>query len=104
MVSCNSLKMEIDCEFSDEYPLGHSKRVGLAGEMTSAMTIDRLLPTVRREIEFEANQIRDADFPNYFRMREGASPRENTTALTEFLDITLDQAHDIASTHYLFAD
>ena len=39
--------LEIQCDFSDEYLIGHAKRVGLAGERTSKETIDVLLPTIR---------------------------------------------------------
>ena len=34
--------LEIECEFSDEYLLGHAKRIGLAGERTPTDTVNRL--------------------------------------------------------------
>ena len=48
--------LQIECEFSDEYILGHAKRVGLAGERTSDDTISRVLPTVRADLYYEADQ------------------------------------------------
>lgn len=96
--------LEIECEFSDEYLLGHAKRVGLAGEMTPKETVDRLLPTIRHDVLFESDRIKDANFPSYYRMREAASDDENTNTVAEFLNIPPAQAREIATTDHLFAD
>jgi hypothetical protein len=61
--------LQIECEFSDEYILGHAKRVGLAGERTSDDTIGSLLPAVRADLYYEADQIKDANFPNFYRLK-----------------------------------
>ena len=39
--------LQVNCQFSDEYLVGHARRVGLAGERTGQQTLDRLLPTIR---------------------------------------------------------
>ena len=96
--------LEIDCEFSDDYLIGHAKRVGLAGERTPLETIDNLLPTIRYDVVFESDRIRDADFENHYRVREVLSPEENAQALAEFLDIPLETALEIAETEHLFTD
>jgi len=96
--------LEIECRFEDEYLLGHAKRVGLAGEMTPQDTIDRLLPTVRQNFLFESDQIKDADFPNYFKISENQSREENIAPLVAFLDISQDQARQILDIDYLFED
>lgn len=96
--------LHVECEFSDEYLLGHARRVGLAGDMTPEESLERLLPTIRADVAFEAEKIRDADFPNYHLMRETASADENALPLSRFLDINVEQAREIASTDYLFAD
>ncbi|PTX54749.1 core-2/I-Branching enzyme [Litoreibacter ponti] len=96
--------LEIECRFEDEYLLGHAKRVGLAGEMTPQDTIDRLLPTVRQNFLFESDQIKDADFPNYFKISENQSRAENAQPLVGFLDISEDQARKILDIDYLFED
>ncbi|HCY99246.1 MAG: glycosyl transferase [Rhodobacterales bacterium RIFCSPHIGHO2_02_FULL_62_130] len=96
--------LEIECDFTDDYLIGHAKRVGLAGERTPQETIDRLLPTIRYDVKFEGDRIRDAGFPNLSRIRQSASVGENTVPLAEFLDIPLDKAREIAATDYLFAD
>lgn len=96
--------MEIQCKFTDNYLIGHAMRVGLAGEQTSSETLERLLPTIRNDMVFESDRIRDAEFENMGRMREGATVAENTRALSSFLSIGEDKAHEIASAGYLFAD
>ena len=96
--------LEIECRFEDEYLLGHAKRVGLAGEMTPQDTIDRLLPTVRQNFLFESDQIKDADFPNYFKVSENQSREENIAPLMAFLDVSEDKAREMLNIDYLFED
>lgn len=96
--------LEIECQFSDEYLAGHAMRVGLAGERTSEETLERLLPTIRNDMTFESDRIRDAQFEHYARMRENASTSENADILAAFLQIPPEKAHEIATTHYLFSD
>ena len=96
--------LEIECKYEDEYLLGHAMRVGLAGEMTPQDTIDRLLPTVRQNFEFETDQIRDADFQGAFRISENLSQSENTPALAAFLDVENAVADEVLSIDYLFED
>ncbi|SMX45533.1 DUF5928 domain-containing protein [Actibacterium lipolyticum] len=101
---CTTKLLEIQTEFSDDYLIGHAKRVGLAGETTPQETIDRLLPTIRYDVVFESDRIRDADFPNSYRIKESDSVEENAAALAEFLSIPHDKAREIASTDYLYVD
>jgi hypothetical protein len=96
--------LEIECEFSDAYLLGHAKRVGLAGERTGQETIDVLLPTIRSDVVFESDKIRDAGFENVYRIREASRPEENAGPLSKFLDVSEDRACEITRTDYLFVD
>ena len=96
--------LEVECVFSDEYLTGHAKRVGLAGEKTPQETLDRLLPTIRGDMQFEIDQIRDANFPNHDRIREADPPETNAEALGHFLAIDRGKALEIASIHYLYSD
>ncbi|WP_319825554.1 DUF5928 domain-containing protein [Thalassovita sp.] len=96
--------LEVECAYSDEFLSGHAVRIGLAGEHTSAETWERLLPTIRQDIVYESDAIRDASFENYTRLRECGTTRDNTDALAAFLSIPQDQAHRIAATPGLFAD
>lgn len=96
--------LEIQCDMTDDYLIGHAKRVGLAGEQTNAETLAQLVPTIRYDMDFESGKIRDAGFENYVRLREAASPQENAVALAKFLSIDDDTARKIAETPYLFVD
>ncbi len=96
--------LQIECRFTDDYLVGHAKRVGLAGDGTSRETIERLLPTIRSDVHFESDRIRDAGFPNFHRIREAADPSENVLPLSLFLDITPDKADEIVSAENLYAD
>ncbi|MBK5945346.1 glycosyl transferase [Rhodobacter veldkampii DSM 11550] len=96
--------LEIECQFTDAYLLGHARRIGLAGERAPQQVIERLLPTLRQELHFESERLRDAGFPLLARMRQGASLDENARALTEFLRVEDGPARAIAATDYLFED
>jgi hypothetical protein len=96
--------LEIDCGFSDDYLVGHARRVGLASANTPPAALAQLLPTIRYDVRFESDRLRDMDLAGHHRMREGASVEENAQALTEFLGIPPDMARQIAATDYLFVD
>ena len=96
--------LEIECDFSDDYLIGHAKRVGLAGEQTPRDTLERLLPTIRHDITHESDRIRDSDFEYLTRIRESRTPEQNAPALAEFLSVSEEVAQDIASLPHLFTD
>ncbi|NIZ09102.1 DUF5928 domain-containing protein [Pseudooceanicola sp. HF7] len=96
--------LEVECTFTDDYLIGHAKRVELAGEQTSQDTLDRLLPTIRHDITFESDQIRDSEFENHFRIRESRDAAENAPALARFLSIPEDTAKEIVALDHLFTD
>jgi len=96
--------MEIECVFTDEYLLGHAKRVGLAGERTPQDKIDTLLPTIRADVDYESDVLRDAGFDGFHRLRETASEEENAAALAAFLAVSLGSAKAIVGTEHLFQD
>ncbi|PVA07571.1 DUF5928 domain-containing protein [Thalassorhabdomicrobium marinisediminis] len=96
--------LELECEFSDDYLIGHAKRVGLAGEQTGDETMQQLLPTIRYDVIYESDRIRDAGFAHHGRLHESNSPDENTPPIAQFLSVTEDVARSIAQTPYLFAD
>ena len=96
--------LEIQCGLSDDFLSGHARRVGLAGEETPAHALAQLLPTIRADVIFESDQIKDAEFPHHLRIRESATPAENAPALAEFLQVSDETARTLAETPYLFVD
>ena len=96
--------LEIECDFTDDYLIGHARRVGLASDRTPQETIDRLMPTIRYDVSFESDRIRDAGFANFYRIRQSATVDENAVQLAEFLNIPVDKARAISGTEYLYVD
>ncbi|MBL4628867.1 MAG: glycosyl transferase [Roseicyclus sp.] len=100
----NARILEVQCTFDDQYLVGHAHRVGLATEDTPGEVIARMLPTLRHEFLDEQTSIRDAEFKNHWRLREGRSTEENGAVLAEFFGIDPDVAGELAATQHLFAD
>ncbi|MFK7875515.1 MAG: DUF5928 domain-containing protein [Paracoccaceae bacterium] len=96
--------LEIQCSFSDVYLKGHAKRVGLAGDHTNQETLDRLLPTIRDDIQHESDRLSDTEFKCHYTLREGADHEDNARAVAAFLDIEVDAAAKVAAKEDLFAD
>ncbi len=96
--------LEIQCDFTDDYLIGHAKRVGLAGERTPRETLERLLPTIRGDINFESDRIRDAEFENHLILKQSNPSDANAEQIENFLKIAPDKALEIAQTDHLFAD
>ncbi len=101
---CTTRVLEIECNFDDDYLIGHARRSGLAGENTSEDTLHQLVPTIRQEFGFETDALRDAGFPQHFRISEHSTDAENAVPVSSFLDIPMDMAADIAGTEHLFAE
>ncbi|MEO0487696.1 MAG: DUF5928 domain-containing protein [Pseudomonadota bacterium] len=94
----------IDCEFTDDYLVGHAVRVGLARENTPKETIEKVLPTIRGDVIFEHERLRDADLSFYRRIHQSAGPEDNAVPIGEFLSVNGELAQKIAETEYLFVD
>ncbi|WP_108894639.1 DUF5928 domain-containing protein [Palleronia abyssalis] len=96
--------LELDCEFDDGYLAGHAQRLGLFGENPGPEALHRLLPTVRADIHFESEAIRDAGFANYTRIREAEPVEKRIDPLVEFLSVNREVAVRITQLPYLFDD
>lgn len=94
----------IDSHFDDDYLRGHIRRVGLAGSETSGEVVERLIPTVRADLEHEAERLRDADLDGFQSIAPWRSPQDNAAQLARFLDVTPEAALQILSTDHLFSD
>lgn len=101
---CVTKLLEVECEFSDDYLVGHARRVGLAGDKTPPDVLGRLLPTIRYDMLYERDRIRDRGFPHTHRIRDSAALEENAQPLAAFLDISEAKAREIAATDHLFTD
>lgn len=96
--------LEIDCAFSDKFLAGHARRMGLASPNTPDSIMAQLLPTIRYDLRYESDRLRDMDLTGHHRMHEQGSIEENAAALAAFLDIPHQTARKIVATDLLFMD
>lgn len=96
--------LEIECGFTEDYLIGHARRVGLASDHSPDTVLNQLVPTIRAEIAFERERIRDADFPEVYRMSENQSAESNAVALAGFFGVPETRAERLARTDHLFTD
>ncbi len=96
--------LEVACSFTNDYIRGHAIRSGIANENSSEDALARLVPTVRQDLAFESDRIRDRNFPHLYSISDKNGPEENMMQISAFLDVGEDKAHQIAETPYLFSD
>ncbi|MFV1464272.1 MULTISPECIES: DUF5928 domain-containing protein [unclassified Phaeobacter] len=96
--------LQIECNLSDDYLTGHAERIGLAGQQTSAAALERLLPTIRNDIQHESDRIRDVGFDHLSLIRESDSDEQIAEQLMPFLALDHDAALSLARTEHLFSD
>ena len=101
---CTTRILEVECTLDDDYLIGHAKRTGLAGDHSSSETLAQLLPTIRQEIYYESDALRDQNFPHYYRISEQATDEENAVPISAFLDVPAEKSRAIAATDKLFAE
>jgi hypothetical protein len=96
--------LEIACSFTDDYIRGHAIRSGIANENSTDDALARLVPTVRQDLAYESDRIRDRNFPHLYSISDKHSPEDNMMQISAFLDVSEDKARQIAETPYLFSD
>lgn len=101
--SGNTRFLLIDTDFDDDYVRGHIGRVGLAGQNTSAEQVERILPTVRADLEEEIERLRDMEFGNFHMISAAQSDEANAAALRQFLGVDQKIAERMAQLK-LFTD
>lgn len=66
--------------------------------------MNRLLPTVRQDLEHENERLRDLALENFYNLSSQRSRAENAHSLAGFLGIGEDQANEILNLDHLFND
>ena len=51
--------LEINCEFDDQYILGHARRIGLISDHNAVETFVKLLPSIKNDLKKEIGSIGD---------------------------------------------
>ncbi|MEY8830887.1 DUF5928 domain-containing protein [Sedimentitalea sp. XS_ASV28] len=101
---CRTRILEVSCRFSDQYLIGHARRVGLLGQLAKDRALARILPTIRNDILYESDRIRDAGFSSHMVMSERFDRDENTRVLQNFLSVPYETAAQIIAMDHLFSD
>lgn len=101
---CETRILELECNFSDAYLRGHAARLRLVAPDASDESFGRLLPTIRADIAFEHQAIREAGFAAAGHLLEGMPPEAWAEPIAKFLAIDPETAGRVADIPYLFTD
>lgn len=101
---CAARILEVECGLSDDFLIGHARRIGVVGDAPSPEMLSRVLPTLRQDIRRESDRLREAGFAAHHRLRESAHPDENARAVAAFARVSHDAAHQVVTTDGLFSD
>jgi len=101
---CTLRILEIQCEFTDDWLLGHAERIGLGSQAHLGQLNEGLLITLKHNIEDEKSRLRGLNLPNHFRIMDGMEPGPMARPIASALDISVDAGAKAARTPYLFHD
>ena len=54
--------LEVECDFDDQYLLGHAMRVDLLAEGTEMKDASTLIGTIRNDLNAESERLKDREF------------------------------------------
>ena len=94
----------IESDFDDDYVRRHIERVGLAGAHSAPAYVNSLIPTVRGDLEHEADRIRDLELTGFETIGRYHGTGENAAALARFLGVDAETAEELTHTENLFDD
>ena len=101
---CETRILELACGFSDTYLRGHAARLSLVAPDASDETFSRLAPTLRADIAFEHQAIREAGCAAVGHLREEMPPDAWCDPIAKFLATDPVTAGRVADIPYLFTD
>ena len=81
--------LEINCEFDDQYILGHARRIGLISDQTAVETLVKLLPSIRNDLKKEIDSIGDLKLEFAYKIDEKGAAQRNADELSRFADIAV---------------
>ena len=96
--------LEINCDFDDQYILGHARRIGLISDQTAVETLVKLLPSIRNDLKKESEVIGDLRLEFFYRIDEKGAVYRNASELSQFDDITIEQAQEIVTLDWIYSD
>ena len=96
--------LEVECDFDDQYLLGHAMRVDLLAEGTEMKDASTLIGTIRNDLNAESERLKDREFDLFWTYKQTGSDKENAQALMEFCGIEQSVADEIILQKWIFED
>ena len=96
--------LEINCDFDDQYILGHARRIGLISDQTAVETLVKLLPSIRNDLKKEIDSIGDLKLEFAYKIDEKGAVHRNADELSRFADIAMEEALDIVTLDWIYSD
>jgi hypothetical protein len=62
--------LEINCEFDDQYILGHARRIGLISDHNAVETFVKLLPSIKNDLKKKIGSIGDLKLDFAYKINE----------------------------------
>ena len=93
--------LEINCEFDDQYILGHARRIGIISDQTAVVTLVKLLPSIRNDLKKELDSIGDLKLEFAYNIDEKGAAQRNADELSRFADIAADEALGIVTLDWI---
>lgn len=82
--------LEINCEFDDQYILGHARRIGLISDHNAVETFVKLLPSIKNDLKKEIGSIGDLELEFAYKIDEKGVVQRNANELLRFAHITME--------------
>ena len=82
--------LEINCEFDDQYILGHARRIGLISDHNAVETFVKLLPSIKNDLKKEIGSIGDLKLEFAYKIDEKGVVQRNANELSRFAHITME--------------
>lgn len=101
---CTLRVLEIECELSPDWLIGHAERIGLGNQSDRGALNDGLLITLRQNILDEIEQLRGLKLAHHYRIHDGMEPGQMARPISDALNISVDAGAKAARTPYLFHD
>ena len=96
--------LEINCEFDDQYILGHARRIGLISDHNTVETFVKLLPSIKNDLKKEIGSIGDLKLEFAYKIDEKGAVQRNADELSRFADIAAEEALDIVTLDWIYSD
>ncbi len=94
--TCEMRVLDVQCDFDDEYLIGHARRIGLSDDRASPETSRSLISALRNNVRGDREELQAIGISHLFEVIEGSNTDSNAIALAGFLKISQTRADEIS--------